>query len=203
MKYCLTLSCSPPDFTKFLSPLLPECLCASLRCMWAVNYVRLFFLSLNVCVSYFVFLLEKADGKIYALYLKLNVLTFTVTLGDFRCHDCLRLSFKEVLAQTSFASFSKSPAPLGEQHCCQAGITFLSEVHAEQTPQMKSICPGLTLYIPLNWDAVNEDFLSSLCRCAISQQCHLWCGSRFSCTSCLCYQLKLGRNISCRDFLIT
>lgn len=53
------------------------------------------------------FLLEKADGKIYALHLKLNVLTFIVDLRDFRCLDCLRLSFKEVLAQTSFASSEK------------------------------------------------------------------------------------------------
>lgn len=56
------------------------------------------------CSCYFVFLLEKADGKIYTLHLKLNVLTFTVDLRDFKCLDCLRLSFKEVLSQTIFAS---------------------------------------------------------------------------------------------------
>lgn len=61
------------------------------------------------CAYYFVFLLEKADGKIYALHLKLNVLTFTVDLRDFMCLDCLRLSFKEVLAQTIFASSEKVP----------------------------------------------------------------------------------------------
>lgn len=55
------------------------------------------------------FLLEKADGKIYALHMKLNVLTFTVDLRDFMCLDCLRLSFKEVLAQTIFVSTEKVP----------------------------------------------------------------------------------------------
>lgn len=44
---------------------------------------------------------------IYTLHLKLNVLTFTVDLRDFMCLDCLRLSIKEVLAQTIFASTEK------------------------------------------------------------------------------------------------
>lgn len=56
------------------------------------------------CACYFVFLLEKADGKIYTLHLKLNVLTFTVDLREFICLDCLRLSFKAVLSQTIFTS---------------------------------------------------------------------------------------------------
>lgn len=106
VEHCLTLSCSPSGFTKFLSPLLPECLSTSVRYTWAVKYERLFF-SLFKCAHYFVFLLEKADGKIYALHLKLNVLTFIVNLRDFRCLDRLGLSFKEVLAQTSFASSEK------------------------------------------------------------------------------------------------
>jgi len=54
-----------------------------------------------------VFLFGKADGKICALHLKLNVLTFIVDSRDFRGLDCLRLSFKEVLAQTRFASSVK------------------------------------------------------------------------------------------------
>lgn len=53
------------------------------------------------------FLLEKADEKIFTLHLKLNVLMFIVDLRDFRCLDCLRLSFREVLAQTSFAFSEK------------------------------------------------------------------------------------------------
>lgn len=66
-----------------------------------------FFFSFFKCACYFLFLLEEADGKIYALHLKLNVLTFNVDLRDFRCLDCLRLRFKEILAQTSFASSEK------------------------------------------------------------------------------------------------
>lgn len=106
MEHCLTLSCSPSGLSKFLSPLLPACPTTSVRYMWAIKYMRLFF-SFFKCACYFVFLLEKADGRIYALHLKLNVLTFVVDLRDFGCLDCLRLSFKEVLAQTSFASSEK------------------------------------------------------------------------------------------------
>lgn len=75
-----------------------------LKTMWVF-----FFPSFFKCACYFVFLLEKADGKIYALHMKLNVLTFTVDLRDFMCLDCLRLSFKEVLAQTIFVSTEKVP----------------------------------------------------------------------------------------------
>lgn len=97
---------TPLASLNFQSPLLPECLSASVRYTWAVQYMKLLF-SLSKCACYFVFLLEKADGKIYTLYLKLNVLMFIVDLRNFRCLDCLRLSFKEVLAQKSFASSEK------------------------------------------------------------------------------------------------
>lgn len=107
MEHCPTLNGNSSVFTKFLSPLLSDHPSASVRSMWAGKYMSLFPPSFFKCACYFVFLLEKADGKIYTLHLKLNVLTFTVDLRDFICLDCLRLSFKEVLAQTIFASSEK------------------------------------------------------------------------------------------------